>query len=140
MVTSIEQDLRVQPLSGKVKSGLSKDSDGFYIKRGVPVYISGDGEFAPCTDATKFCGVTESSVHEDQVDSTGPDSRSRVAVLTKYTYLLRATAGAECTYNQDLQLDATGTKYVPVTDPSTQVTVAKCFVGGLTDATIKILI
>ena len=141
MVTTIIQDLRVQPLGvkpfiGTGMSAVTPDSDGFYYKRGTPVKITGDHEVGVAGAGEHSIGQLETGIHVNQAPN-GLDERHRLAVTTGFNYLLRATAGASVTAGQELEMAASG-QYIP--NAGTNAVVAVALTGGGKDATIEILV
>ncbi|MDD3039021.1 hypothetical protein [Bacteroides sp.] len=140
MVTSIIQDLRVQPLGVKpfIGTGGGKvvpDSAGFYYQRGTPVKITGNHEVGVAGENEASIGVLETGIHKNQAPD-GLDTRHRLNVTTPFNYLIRGTAGGIVAAGANLQMGANG-KYVVQTD---KPLAGVALTGGSEDATIEILI
>jgi hypothetical protein len=102
MVTSpVKMDLTHQPLQAMVDTTQAKDSDGYYYKAGDLVEIAGDGRVKKLTTTGRAFGVLLTSIHEDQAPD-GLNDQHRVAVATKYRYLIEFTAEGTVAAGDDL--------------------------------------
>jgi len=88
-------DLTKQPLPAKVDTAQTKDSEGYYFRSGDLVEIAGDETVRKSTTG-KGIGVLLTSIHENQAPN-GLDSRHRVAVATRFKYVIKATANTVLT-------------------------------------------
>jgi len=98
----IKQDLRVQPLSAKVKtSGVTAGDDGFYYRKGETVMITADGTVGLKTNSGESIGILQTGLSTTSRPG-GLDARDRVNVNTPYNFLMEVTAEGELTAGQNV--------------------------------------
>ena len=134
-------DLTKQPLPAKVDTTATPDDDGFYYRQGDFVEIAGD-ETVKVSASGSGIGVLLTSIHENQAPN-GLDSRHRVAVLTPFKAVVKATANGAIPAGDAVKV--TGNKAVKI-DPSTATiadVLAKlgiCWKGGADGEEVLILV
>ncbi|RLI75994.1 hypothetical protein DRP05_13695 [Archaeoglobales archaeon] len=137
----IVYDLTKQPLPAKVDTTQTKDSDGFYYRQGDFVEIAGD-ETVKVSASGNGIGVLLTSIHENQAPN-GLDSRHRVAVLTPFKAVVKATANGAIAAGDAVKV--TGNKAVKI-DPSSATVadalakIGVCWKGGADGAEVWILV
>ena len=134
-------DLTKQPLPAKVDTTQTKDSDGFYYRQGDFVEIAGD-ETVKISASGNAIGVLTTSIHERQAPN-GLDSRHRVAVLTPFKAVIKATANGAIAAGDAVKV--TGNKAVKI-DPSSATVadalakIGVCWKGGADGEEVEILV
>lgn len=104
MATPIVQDLRVQPLKAKLyTSGLSA-SDGFWVKEGTPVYFSADETVRVSGSGDPIDAYTQIAMNTSQYPTLTDVARFRIPLISRYNYLIRATAGENLAVREQVGL------------------------------------